>query len=167
MICTFASVVALALLGQGPHGPNCRCYPEAGGRITPPGPGYGWGFPNDNPDGYGWVDYGTTLPLGGDRTPDYYFRRHYSLPVQQVFYPTYYNPFLMRGQRYIPFTGQGGWHPAGGPPTGSAATPMHPNQDTVTLDRQRAATIEVPQFSGRVEPSAKPDADRAPLPPAR
>ena len=26
---------------------------KPGGRILPPGPGHGWGFPNGNPDGYG------------------------------------------------------------------------------------------------------------------
>ena len=33
--------------------------------IVPPGPGFGWGFPNGAIDGYGWVDYGYLLPLGG------------------------------------------------------------------------------------------------------
>ncbi len=32
--------------------------------IMPPGPGDGWGFPNGNPDGYGFVDYDVFLPLG-------------------------------------------------------------------------------------------------------
>ena len=34
----------------------------------PPGPGDGWGFPNNNPDHYGWIDYEDNLPLGADRT---------------------------------------------------------------------------------------------------
>lgn len=148
---TFAVVIAAGLLAQAPHGPNCRCYPQPGGRITPPGPGYGWGFPNNSPDGYGWVDYGTTLPLGADRTPDYYFRRQYALPIQQVMLPTYWNPYVMRGQRYIPWTGCGGAHPAGGPPTSSAIAPMHPYQDNVAAARARAAEIQAPRFSGRTE----------------
>jgi hypothetical protein len=125
-----------------------------GGRITPPGPGYGWGFPDNNPDGYGWVDYGTTLPLGGDRTPDYFFRRQYTVPVQQAFFPTYYNPYVMRGQRYIPYTGCGGWHPAGGPAMGTSFTPVHPYDEGVRADQSRGSTITPPQFTGRTE--AKP-----------
>ena len=46
----------------------------SGGWILPPGPGDGWGFPNNNPDGYGWSDPGPFLPLGADRTAEYYFR---------------------------------------------------------------------------------------------
>ncbi len=84
-----------------------------GGRILPPGPGAGWGFPNGNPDGYGWVDYGTFLPLGANRTPDYFFPRNFSLLPVQTFYPQYYNPYVQRGQRYIPYTACGGAHPNG------------------------------------------------------
>ncbi len=57
--------------------------------IMPPGPGYGWGFPNDNPDHYGWVDYGVDLPLGADRTPEYYFPRFLAVPPEQMFLQTY------------------------------------------------------------------------------
>ena len=69
----------------------------------PPGPGDGWGFPNDNPDRYGWVDYGVYLPLGADRTAEYYFPRYFAVPPEQMFIQTYYNPFETRGQRYIPY----------------------------------------------------------------
>jgi hypothetical protein len=144
-----STVVALGLMGQ--TGPFHNCYPPTGGRVTPPGPGYGWGFPNGNPDGYGWVDFGTTLPLGGDRITDYYFRRPFAMPPQQIFMPTYYNPYVMRGQRYVPYTGCGGWHPSGGPPTGSAITPMHPYQEVVNAARQRERVTPVPRFSGRSE----------------
>src|SRR4051812_21132874 len=83
--------------------------------IMPPGPGYGWGFPNGNPDGYGYWDNGYLLPLGADRTSDYYFRRYYSIPADQMFLPNYYNPYMSRGQRYVSYAGCGGEHPAGGP----------------------------------------------------
>ena len=78
------------------------------GGILPPGPGFGWGFPNDAPDHYGWVDYGIYLPLGADRTPDYYFPRHFSLPADQVLPTNYYNAYVARGQRYLPYSGCGG-----------------------------------------------------------
>ena len=48
--------------------------------IVPPGPGVGWGFPNGDPDHYGWADYGVDLPLGSDRTPEYYFPRFLAVP---------------------------------------------------------------------------------------
>ncbi len=146
---SFASIVILGLMGQ--HGPNCRCNLQSGGRITPPGPGAGWGFPNGNPDGYGWVDFGTTLPIGGDRIPDYFFRRQYSLPPEQVFFPTYYNAYITRGQRFIPYVGAGGWHPAGGPAPGSAVTPVNPYRQTVELGQQREAQVPLPRFTGRTE----------------
>ena len=47
---------------------------------------------------------------------DYYFPRYLAVPPEQMFMQTYYNPFETRGQRYIPFAGAGGDHPAGGPP---------------------------------------------------
>ena len=76
--------------------------------ILPPGPGDGWGFPNGFPDGYGWADYGPYLPLNADRTADYYFPRYYVVPPEQMFFPTYYNPYETRGQRYIPYVADGG-----------------------------------------------------------
>src|SRR5437764_1401640 len=89
------------------------------GWVMPPGPGYGWGFPNGNPDGYGWWDNGIYLPLGADRTSDYYFPRNITMPPDSMFLPTYYNAYESRGQRYIPYTNCGGDHPAGGLPIGS------------------------------------------------
>jgi hypothetical protein len=120
-----------------------------GGRILPPGPGYGWGFRNGNPDGYGWVDYGTFLPLGADRTAEYFFPRYWACTPEQMFLPNYYNPYLTRGQRYLSFAGCGGHHPAGGPPPGSATMPMHPYNDTIGSGPQ----VPLPRFSGRVEAS--------------
>ena len=64
--------------------------------IVPPGPGLGFGFLNGNPDGYGWVDYGVFLPLGADRTAEYYFPRYFAVPATQMFPQTYYN--LLRDQ---------------------------------------------------------------------
>jgi hypothetical protein len=116
-------------------------------RILPPGPGYGWGFPNGNPDGFGWYNIGDYLPLGADRTPEYYFPRYFSVPMSQLFMPTYENPYYTRGQRYLPYSNCGGAHPAGGPAMVSAATPVHPYNDTIGSGPR----VNVPGFSGRVE----------------
>ena len=90
----------------------------------------------------------TNLPLGADRTVDYFFRRYYAVPVDQMFMATYYNPYLTRGQRYISYTGCApGFHPAGGPPQGSANTPMHPYEDTLGAGPR----VTIPAFNGRIE----------------
>ncbi len=153
--------VGLALtLGQaGQHpGPAACQHPGhhhglgkggSGGFIAPPGPGYGWGFPNGNPDGYGWHEIGDRLPLGADRTTEYFFRRYWAIPPEQAFLPTYYNPYLNRGQRYLPFTGNGGDHPMGGPPPDTAETPRRPYS---SLSGNREVT-RVPQLRGRVDGS--------------
>ena len=117
-----------------------------GGRIVGPGPGYGWGFPNGAPDNYGNVDYGTALPLGPNRVPEYYFPRYLSSPANQMFVPTYYNPYVTRGQRYLPYAGAGGDHPAGGLPLGSSAMPDHPYRDTIGSGPR----VALPPFNGRV-----------------
>jgi hypothetical protein len=140
--------VALAAGSAGWQGPYPACYCQyQGTRVLPPGPGYGWGFPNGNPDGFGWADYGTMLPLGPDRTPEYFFPRYYASPPEQAFLPQYYNPYVMRGQRYITYAGCGGCHPMGGPAPASAATPTHPYQESVGTGPR----VQVPAFSGRVE----------------
>ncbi len=118
------------------------------GEITPDGPGYGWGFPNGSPDGYGWFDHGTTLPLGGNRVSEYYMNRHYAVPAPQCFFPTYYNPYVTRGQRYIPNVGGGGEHPAGGMPTGSSLLSMYPYQEFL---RSQGPPTSVPRLNGRIE----------------
>lgn len=118
-----------------------------GGWILPPGPGYGWGFPNGNPDGYGWFDVGYYLPIGADRTPDYYFPRYFAVPPDQLLLPSYYNPYLTRGQRYIPYAGCGGLHPMSGPPQGSAVMPVHPYRESLGA----GPTVRVPAFNGNVE----------------
>jgi hypothetical protein len=128
--------------------PGCSaCQP--GGRVVTPGPGHGHGFPNGNPDGYGWVDYGSGLPLGADRTPDYFFRRYYASLPEQMFFPTYYNPYVQRGQRYVPFVGGGGWHPFGGRPMGSSATVFRPEPDDPASAENSLSPA--PVFSGRTE----------------
>ena len=116
-------------------------------RILPPGPGYGWGFPNGNVDNFGWYDNGIFLPMGADRTPEYYFPRYYAVPPAQLVMPSYYNPYVTRGQRYIPYANCGGEHPMGGPPTGPALMPLHPYDDSLG----HGPTVRLPAFSGRVE----------------
>ena len=119
----------------------------SGGWILPPGPGDGWGFPNNNPDGYGWSDPGPFLPLGADRTAEYNFRRYFAVPLDQACPGTYYNPYVNRGQRYLPYTGNGGCHPMGGPPLDSARTPVRP-YSSLTNNRP---VVQVPRLNGRVE----------------
>lgn len=144
LIVSMALALAVGSTGQN-HAGCAHC--GSGGWIMPPGPGYGWGFRNGNPDGYGFWDPGIYLPLGADRTSDYYFRRYFSVPADQMFMPTYYNPYVMRGQRYLSYAGCGGAHPAGGPPTGSAETPVNPYQETIGSGPR----VAIPAFSGRVE----------------
>ena len=128
MACSLASVALAVALGSTGGLFDCFHRPKEGG-VMPPGPGYGWGFPNGNPDGYGWHDTGAYLPLGANRTPEYYFPRYYSVPAEQLLLQSYFNPYLSRGQRYIPYAGCGGAHPAGGPPTGSALLPSNPTSN--------------------------------------
>ena len=69
-IVTLSLSLALSSTGQGKATGHCHCQTHGHARtshIVPPGPGNGWGFPNGNPDKYGWVNYGTDLPLGADR----------------------------------------------------------------------------------------------------
>jgi len=121
-----------------------------GGRILRDGPGYGYGFPNGNPDGFGWWNHGTALPLGANRTPEYFFPRYYAVTPEQLVFPTYYNPYITRGQRFIPYANCGGEHPMGGPPMASAATPSSPYLDTLGT----GPTVTVPPFDGRSEAPA-------------
>ena len=70
------------------------------------------------------------LPLGADRTAEYYFPRYLAVPPEQMFITTYYNPFETRGQRYIPYCRRGR-RPSGGRarPVASAALPVSPYAD--------------------------------------
>src|SRR4051812_33890626 len=67
--------VTLALAMGSTGGLFDRGHGGSGGWILPPLPGYGAGFPNGSPDGYGWFDYGVYLPLGADRTSEWYIQR--------------------------------------------------------------------------------------------
>ena len=84
-IVTMTLTVAVHAFGLG-HSPSSLHHDQNGClNIVPPGPGLGWGFPNGAIDGYGWVDYGYLLPLGADRTPEYYFPRFLSVPPARCF----------------------------------------------------------------------------------
>ena len=155
-IVTFALALALGGVGQCPDPAHCPYRlqhhhhgdPGGPGRwVEPDGPGDGWGFPNNNPDGYGWHDVGHFLPLGANRTDEYYFPRYWSYPPQQAFMGTYYNPYVMRGQRYLPYAGNGGCHPAGGPPLDTALALVRPYS---SLNDTKAVT-PVPRLRGQVQ----------------
>ena len=90
---------------------------------------------------------GPICPLGADRTPDYYFPRNFALPPLQAVPATYYNPYVTNGQRYIPHTGCGGAHPAGGPAMSPAELPVHPYENLVNS----RPVVTPPRFTGRVE----------------
>jgi hypothetical protein len=60
---------------------------------------------------------------------------------------TYYNPYVNRGQRYLPYTGNGGDHPMGNAPLASAMTPVRPYS---SLSNTPPVT-RVPRLNGRVE----------------
>jgi hypothetical protein len=170
-IVTFTLALALSSTGQCPdparcpvHGLAQRQHPincRSGGYVLPPGPGNGWGFPNDNPDGFGWNEFAPFLPLGPNRTTEYYFPRYLAVPPEQGFMGTYYNPYVNRGQRYLPYAGNGGWHPAGGPPLASAVTPLRPYSD-LTNDRP---VVTVPRLNGRVEASTMDNSGKTGLTP--
>ena len=115
--------------------------------ILPDGPGDGWGFPNGQPDAYGWMDHGVYLPLGANRTPEYFFPRYFAVPPAQMFPQTYYNCFETRGQRYIPYEGAGGDHPMGGPPLSSSHLPVSP----YTASPEDVPQVEVPRLNGVIE----------------
>jgi hypothetical protein len=65
---------------------------------------------------------------------------------------TYYNPYVNRGQRYLPYTGNGGEHPMGGPPLASAMTPIRPYSSLSNTP----PVIQVPRLNGRVESPWEP-----------
>jgi hypothetical protein len=84
------------------------------------------------------------------RTEEYFFNRQFSIPASQSFLANYWNPYIMRGQRYLPWAGCGGCHPASALPTPDARTPVRPYDGLANQPQ----TIEVPTFTGRRE--AKP-----------
>jgi hypothetical protein len=152
-IVTVGLTLALNSFGLG-HEPahHHHRHHNSGSYILPPGPGDGWGFPGDNPDKYGWTDYGVYLPLGADRTAEYYFPRYFAVPPEQMFITTFYNPFQTQGQQYIPYCGAGGDHPMGGPPLASSELPVSPyaaSPDTAPL-------VRVPRLNGISEAAPIP-----------
>ena len=117
--------------------------------VVPPSSGVG--FRNGNPDGYGWYEFGHNLPIGGDRIPDFYFHRYNAVPASQLFFPSYYNPYISRGQRFLPYAGCGGGvHPMSSPPIASAEEHVHPYGETLNPSNT-PQTVPPPTFSGRVE----------------
>lgn len=157
MTATIVTISLALAVGQAGQSPACaRCghvhghAQGSGGYVEPDGPGNGWGFPNGNPDGYGWHEIGDRLPLGANRTTEYFFRRYWAVPPEQAFLGTYYNPYVNRGQRYLPFAGNGGDHPAGGPPLDTAETSERPYS---SLTGNRPVT-RVPVLRGRVQGSS-------------
>jgi len=61
--------------------------------------------------------------------------------------PNYYNAYISRGQRFLPYVGCGGPHPLSGQPVASAVEPVNPYRQTLNETPRTA----VPAFSGRVE----------------
>ena len=118
------------------------------GQILLDNPTAPYGFPNGNPDGYGWVDFGTALPLGANRISEYHFPRYFAMPADQLWFPTYYNAYTTRGQRYLPYANCGGEHPVGGPAPIPGNTPVHPYTNTLN-DTTRMRPV--PTFNGREE----------------
>jgi hypothetical protein len=116
------------------------------GRILRPGPGNGWGFPNGARNGYGYINYEIALPLGADRTADYFFPRYFAVTGPNLVFPNYYNPYVDRGQRYLPFAGQGGFHPLGQVAV-NHRLPYRPYLDAAAS----GPVVTVPGFGGRVE----------------
>lgn len=141
LVASAAMMVALSSTG------GIFFHRDPNNHVLPPQPGYGAGFPNGNPDGYGYFEIGDRLPLTGDRIPDYYFRRYNVVPASQMFMPQYYNPFVTRGQRFLPYAGCGGPHPMSGQPTASAELPVYPYQETLNTTPR----VNLPAFTGRVE----------------
>jgi hypothetical protein len=122
--------------------------PPEGGELGP-GPGDGWGFLNGNPDGYGFWSPGSKLPICSGRNSEYHLQRYWMLPPIQLMMPQYFNPYVMRSQRYIPYTGCGGCHAFSEP-----ITPTHLSMkpyDEEAIDP--TPVIRVPRFVGEAEVS--------------
>lgn len=121
--------------------------PFEGGELGP-GPGAGWGFPNGNPDGYGFWSQGHKLAICQGRTTEFYVQRYMMLPSCQLLFPQYFNPYVMRSQRYIPYTGcVGGCHPFSDPiiPTTLSMKPY----DEGPVSTQ--PVVNMPRFVGVTE----------------
>ncbi len=103
---------------------------------------------NGNPDAYGWVDFTYKLPLGDNRTSEYYFPRYLTVPPEVIFLPTYYNPYRSRGQYYTPYTGWGGYHRLGIPVVSPYLTPKTPYRESLAANPNGP---NAPRLIGTVE----------------
>ena len=65
-----------------------------------------------------------------------------------MFFPSYYNPYISRGQRFMPYAGCGGPHPMSNQPAASAEETVHPYTSTINNVPQ---TTEAPTFTGKVD----------------
>jgi hypothetical protein len=151
-IVTLSLALALGAAGQCPDPSRCPYHRHnhghrSGGWVEPPGPGNGWGYPNGFQDGYGWHDHSPYLPLSTDRTAEYFFPRYFAIPPEQMFMGTYYNPFVTRGQRYLPYTGNGGWHLMSGPAPASAELAVRPYSSLSDVE----PVTPIPRLNGRVQ----------------
>jgi hypothetical protein len=77
-----------------------------------------------------------------------------------MFFPTYYNPYETRGQRYIPYVAAGGDHPMGGLPLGPSDLP----ETTTDAMPDSGPATTVPRLNGRVEAPATSSAATAVTP---
>ena len=121
-IVTVSLTLALSSFGLG-HEPDHDITTRIISKKTtscPPGPGSAGAFPTIIPIITDGSTTASTCRWGLTARPSITFPRYFAVPPDQMFIQTYYNPFETRGQRYIPYVGAGGDHPAGGPPTASA-----------------------------------------------
>jgi hypothetical protein len=142
MIGQLAILMSCMVLSAG----HTHTPPPEGGELGP-GPGLGWGFPNGNPDGYGFWDQGSKLAICMDRTTEYYVQRYMMLPPEQLMLPQYFNPYIMRSQRYIPYTGCGGCHPFSQPITPTTLS-MRPYDEGPS---SQSKAVNIPRFIGTSE----------------
>ncbi|MBV8607402.1 MAG: hypothetical protein JO034_08070, partial [Singulisphaera sp.] len=91
-------------------------------------------------------DNGIYLPLWSDRTSEYFYPRNFMVPPDTLFFPTYYNAYISRGQRYISYVGCGGAHPAGYGPIGSAVMPPFPYDESSAAGPR----VQIPTYTGNV-----------------
>ena len=101
------------------------------------------------------------LPLGADRTPEYYFPRYFAVPADQMFLPTYYNPYVTRGQRLHPVRRLRRRPPGGrARRSASAMTPVHPYNDTLgSGPRVARPDLHRPRRGPAGQPRAAPGSD--------
>ena len=131
--------------GQQHHHHEPRRAPAAG--SSPTGPATAGASPTATRTATAGTTRPPSFPWERNRTDSYYFPRYFAIPPEQAFMGTYYNPYVMRGQRYLPYTGNGGCHPMGGPPPDTAVTSVRPYS---SLTNNRPVT-RVPRLNGRVE----------------